>query len=129
MDDENKKSIYDDITDIIDLLRELSRADGDESINDANILKSRLLELIPQLDNIRNRSNEDLKRDQDRIVELENDIVQRDNRISELLNANADLVSRTRAFTIDNLDKLRDNPAEKREKYEDIIDSLIKEVK
>lgn len=86
-------SIFEVITALIEKLRNLATTD-ENSIDDINILKSEILGLVPELDTLRTRVNDDMEIDQNRIVELERDVEERDRKIDELRISNADLVSK-----------------------------------
>lgn len=98
-------SIFEKITALIERIRELTTT-GEDSIEDINVLKSELLALIPELDDIRTRVNDDLETDQNRIVELERDVEERDNKIDELRLSNADLVSKMGKLYSNNIDTI-----------------------
>lgn len=101
-------SIFEQITALIEILRTLASASGDNVIEDINVLKSEILALIPDLDVLRTRVNDDLETDQNRIVELERDVEERDRKIDELRLNNADLVSKMGKLYSSNLSTIDD---------------------
>lgn len=115
-------SIFELITALIERLRNLATT-GENSIDDINILKSEILGIIPDLDALRTRVNDDLETDQNRIVELERDVEERDRKIDELRISNADLVSKMGKLYSSNIEMIDGitKPTEDKIKFSDFV--------
>lgn len=74
-------SIYEVITALIEKLRDITTNEEETSVV---VVRSSLIGIMSELDDLRTRINEDMEKDQSRIVELENDVQKRDEEIRKL---------------------------------------------